>query len=189
MSLYQNDFVPMFRFLDDYANHVASSSGKRGSPAKGLGSFQPKFDIQETKDSYKLYGEFPGMSQKDIQIEFTDPQRISITGRSECTYEEGDQSAGYINGNGKRKQPEHQPTVEDEEAASSTEVVQRQPHQKSSKPHTKLWLSERSFGQFSRTFEFPSQVNHDNVKASLKNGILAIVVPKAEQLKKRIDIE
>ena len=52
------------------------------------------------------------------------------------------------------------------------------------------WISERSVGEFARTFSFPKQVEQENVKASLKNGILSIIVPKAlAPQTKRINIE
>ncbi|KAF2861752.1 30 kDa heat shock protein [Piedraia hortae CBS 480.64] len=173
VSFFQNDFVPMFRFLDDYANHLATSPSGRFNPAtKGLASIQPKFDIHEAKDSYKLIGELPGMEQKDVQIEFTEPQTINITGRCERSYDTDSAD-------------QKQPTVEDEGKETSTEVAKQQP--KEDQP--KVWLAERSVGQFSRTFSFPSLVDQDHVKASLKNGILSIVVPKAEKANKRIEIE
>ena len=43
----------------------------------------------------------------------------------------------------------------------------------------KYWLTERSQGRFSRSWEFPKNVQQDQVTASLKDGILSIVVPKA----------
>jgi HSP20 family protein len=43
----------------------------------------------------------------------------------------------------------------------------------------KYWVSERRSGSFSRGFKFPVRIEQENVKASLKNGILSIVVPKA----------
>lgn len=43
----------------------------------------------------------------------------------------------------------------------------------------KVWLYERSIGQFSRSFTFPTRVEHENVSANLENGVLSITVPKA----------
>lgn len=40
------------------------------------------------------------------------------------------------------------------------------------------WVSERSVGEFQRTFTFSARVDQDGVRAALKNGILSIVVPK-----------
>ncbi|KAL8789835.1 MAG: hypothetical protein Q9213_000903 [Squamulea squamosa] len=56
-------------------------------------------------------------------------------------------------------------------------------------PRSKYWVSERSVGEFQRTFSFPGKVNQEAVKASLKNGILSIVVPKAVRQGRKIAIE
>lgn len=56
-------------------------------------------------------------------------------------------------------------------------------------PGNKYWVSERSVGEFQRTFSFPGKVDQDAVKASLKNGILSIIVPKAAKQEKKIVIE
>ncbi|KAH8755187.1 hypothetical protein F5882DRAFT_444803 [Hyaloscypha sp. PMI_1271] len=45
----------------------------------------------------------------------------------------------------------------------------------------KYWLSERAVGEFSRSFKFHVRVDQVRVQASLKNGLLSIVVPKAEK--------
>ncbi|KAI4120169.1 MAG: hypothetical protein LQ345_000125 [Seirophora villosa] len=56
-------------------------------------------------------------------------------------------------------------------------------------PGHKYWVTERSVGEFQRTFSFPGKVNQEAVKASLRNGILSIVVPKAVKQEKKIAIE
>jgi len=49
---------------------------------------------------------------------------------------------------------------------------------------------ERSYGAFHRSFTLPTTVQQDQVKASYKNGILRIILPKAEEAKpKEIAIE
>lgn len=49
---------------------------------------------------------------------------------------------------------------------------------------------ERRFGTFSRTIGLPQGVSEDAVKASYRNGVLEIAVPKPEQQKpKRIEVE
>jgi len=42
---------------------------------------------------------------------------------------------------------------------------------------------ERRFGSFSRTVGLPQGVSEDDIKASYKDGVLEIVVPKPEQAK------
>ncbi|KAK7757040.1 hypothetical protein SLS62_001056 [Diatrype stigma] len=65
--------------------------------------------------------------------------------------------------------------------ASEKQQQQQQPQQ----PKFKYWVSERSVGEFSRAFQFPSRVEHDNVRASLNNGILTVTVPKAKKPESR----
>ena len=44
---------------------------------------------------------------------------------------------------------------------------------------------ERQYGNFLRTFSLPSQVDSNAVKATFKEGVLTIEVPKAEEAKPR----
>jgi HSP20 family protein len=205
-----NEFAPMFRLMDDYANHVMTTGGREGSfgPALGHGltRFQPKFDIKENSDNYELHGELPGIAQENINIEFTDPQTLTIKGQTETVREEG-QRPGAIEGQQEQakiteagENSTKHATVEDENApeqaseaaptpaeSTTTEVASQQTPQA---PQSKYWMRELSRGSFSRTFSFPSRVDQENVKASLKNGILSIVVPKAAAPQhKRINIE
>ena len=45
--------------------------------------------------------------------------------------------------------------------------------------------SERYFGRFQRSVTLPARVNASNVKASYKDGVLSIELPKAEEAKPR----
>lgn len=48
---------------------------------------------------------------------------------------------------------------------------------------------ERYYGAFSRSFVLPAIVDKNDIKATLRNGILNIILPKiAEELPRRIDI-
>ena len=42
---------------------------------------------------------------------------------------------------------------------------------------------ERSYGKFERSFRLPSHIKADEIKASFKNGVLSVKVPKAEEAK------
>ena len=49
---------------------------------------------------------------------------------------------------------------------------------------------ERSYGAFQRTFALPSTVKADRIDASYSDGILTIVLPKAEEARaKQIDVK
>ena len=48
---------------------------------------------------------------------------------------------------------------------------------------------ERSYGNFQRSFTLPAKIQHEKVKATFKDGILNINIPKAEEVKpKQIEI-
>ncbi|HSE66109.1 MAG TPA: Hsp20/alpha crystallin family protein [Gemmatimonadales bacterium] len=44
---------------------------------------------------------------------------------------------------------------------------------------------ERSYGSFERSFSLPNTVEADEVNASFENGVLTIILPKAERAKPR----
>jgi len=188
---FHGEFPPLFRLMDDYAN--LTRSGFPGE-IKSQRSFQPKFDVGETKKGYTLHGELPGIEQKNINIEWTDGNTLTISGRTESSYEScPSEEQGRVTEAGEdHKDKVHQPTVEDE-GATSTEVTTTNNNkevEQASPNQPKLWISERSVGEFHRSFSFPSRVDQDGVKASLKNGILEIVVPKAAKpANKKISIE
>jgi HSP20 family molecular chaperone IbpA len=193
-GLYATDFntpsfTPLFRLLDDFDQYSRQSDGPAGTQLK---SFTPKFDVKEVKDAYELHGELPGIEQKDVEIEFIDAHTLSIKGRSERTHTEGTPPAGFLEGqaaqgaitegkNGHQKP--HTATVADE-GAESTEVAKKD-ETKPKEPESKYWVSERTIGEFSRSFTFPSRVDQDHVHASMKNGILSIHVPKLKKHESR----
>jgi HSP20 family protein len=44
---------------------------------------------------------------------------------------------------------------------------------------------ERAYGSFSRSFTLPSTVDADRIDANTENGVLSVVIPKAEKAKPR----
>ncbi|EPS27152.1 30 kDa heat shock protein [Penicillium oxalicum] len=154
------DFAPLFRLLDDYDVHRASRQ------ATSTQAFNPRFDVRESEEAYHLDGELPGIAQKDINIEFTDPTTLVVKGRTEREYHSEEPKEG----------------VDDEATPDSDTQVTKSGH--------RYWVSERSIGEFQRTFTFPGRVDQENVKASLRNGILSMVIPKSSQkATKKITIE
>jgi HSP20 family protein len=54
----------------------------------------------------------------------------------------------------------------------------------------RVLLNEVRVSEFSRSFEFPSDVEVDKIAAELQNGLLRVVLPKAERARvKRIEIQ
>lgn len=198
-------FHPLFKLLDDFDQYQQGGSSTGGRRQRGASKlWNPKFDVKELDDLYELHGEFPGVDQKDIEIEFTDDHTISIKGHTERTHEAGTPPAGFLQGqsnsgaiteageSNQNQQPKaHKAYVEDEatgedkkngtQQGTSTEVTKKQPEQVSKEPQAKYWVSERTVGDFSRSFSFPVRVDQDAVQASMNNGILSIVVPKAKK--------
>ena len=58
--------------------------------------------------------------------------------------------------------------------------------EKESEEEGETWYrSECHVGDFRRAFEFPAGADLDNVKASIKNGVIRIIVPKKPEAKKK----
>lgn len=187
------DFAPLFQLLDDYDVH--QSTRRPNKKVTSVPNFTPKFDVYELDDRYYLDGELPGVEQNDVDIEFSDPQTLVIKGRSQRNYHREKQTVSD-DGTESSSVKSHQPTVEDwDEMTDATPTTEPTPaptaeennaEKSSPEPCSKFWASERSVGEFHRAFAFPTRVDQDSVKASLKNGILSVVLPKeaAPQLKK-----
>ncbi|CAM1507126.1 Fc.00g067670.m01.CDS01 [Cosmosporella sp. VM-42] len=200
-NFYNSDasFTPLFRLLDDFDKY--SNQGQTGRRGPALPSWQPKFDVRETGDAYELHGEFPGVEKENVHIEFTDPQTMLIRGKTERTYTAGTPPAGLVQdtavsgaiteGEEAPKSPSHQATVEDEYESVSHEsntvapVEEEKSKEQTPADKAKYWLTERSVGEFSRSFNFPTRVDQDNVSANFKDGILSILVPKAKKHESR----
>jgi len=96
-------------------------------------------DILESKDSYIIRAELPGMRKEDLKTEVNE---------------------GVLTLGGERKF---------EEPANGVEYHR----------------VERVAGKFSRSFYLPQTVKQDSIKATYRDGILEIQVPKAEEAKPR----
>jgi len=172
-------FSQLFNLLDEYDAHCSgrSNSGSSTSRSQPSQAFSPRFDVREVNDTYLLDGEVPGISQSDIEIEFSDSNTLVVKGHSRRDYENvvprteksSDQATSPKS---------YQPTVEaeDDEGNKSSAIALAKPSPK--EVSKKYWVSERQVGQFLRTFTFPARVDQNGVKANLKNGILSIIIPK-----------
>ncbi|TQV95775.1 heat shock protein [Cordyceps javanica] len=170
--------------------------------------WQPKFDVRETSSAYELHGELPGLNKNDVSIEFTEPQTLVVRGKVERTYTAGTSPnaeaaapAPAVEESQPGEEPaapSHKATVADEDDASiqeenGFEVVSETSNTAPATPETeaatvatpvdksKYWLTERSVGEFARSFSFPSRVDQDSVTAAFQDGILSISVPKAKK--------
>ena len=201
MSLFPRSFIsadpttsfhPLFRLLDDFDQYNRGNDNNSHRHSRhSLKTFAPKFDVKELPDSYELHGELPGIEQKDVDIEFTDAQTLTVRGHTERSYSSGTPPAGFIEGESKSKGAiseggeKHEKETKDSKDAKQpgkqTTEVTAHDDKSAKQPEAKFWVSERSVGEFSRSFNFPSRVDQENVKASMKNGVLSIIVPKSNK--------
>jgi len=160
-----NEQSPFFRLAEE----LDRASRISGSLQDKTRSFAPRFDVKETKETYELHGELPGIEQSNINIEWSDDNALTVSGHTDRTYESTDEPKG------------HEDTVQtggQDQAVAKTN--QNTAVAKTDEHRPRYWVSERSYGSFHRSFQFPTAVDLDNVKASLTNGILEIIVPKAK---------
>ena len=208
-----SDFAPLFRLFDSATADLVPSSRLQARQ-----TFTPRFDVREVGPAYELSGELPGIEQKDLDIEFLDERTLVIRGRTVAEGSKTNEAAeaaepaktvqnDAANDNVSEKSANYQKaSVEDEyvdagaeseatdgvktPASTTAEVAPSAETKKAAEPSFKYWVSERTVGEFERRFSFPGRVELENVKASLKNGILSVVVPKVvAQEPRRINIE
>ncbi|EFY86409.1 hypothetical protein J3459_017113 [Metarhizium acridum] len=195
-----HSFTPLFRLLNDFDKYSRQGTSSGDSKRGGDALWQPAFDVRETGDSYELHGELPGLTKENVHIEFAEPQTLIVRGRSERSYtsgtppsralEQSNHKGAIAEGSGTSQ---HKATVEDadqgskqgKQPAQQGETAVQKSNEKDSEHGVKYWLSERSIGEFSRTFNFPTPVDQDAVTASFKDGILSVVVPKAKKQSSR----
>jgi HSP20 family protein len=117
-------------------NHFLEDGWQRPQTAPAA-VWYPPVDILESKDSYLIRAELPGMKREDFNLELNE---------------------GVLTLSGERKA---------EEPAEGVEYHR----------------TERLAGKFSRSFHLPQTVAQDGIKATYRDGILEVYVPKAEEAK------
>ena len=199
-------FAPEADFLS-ILSALAEDSPKTCQPARRQAqaqTFTPRFDVAETNTSYELYGELPGLAESDLSIEFSDAQTIVIKGKTErltttptttATPEATTPALESDTRSEAGSEKSLHATVEDDYDAADTPLATpastvTAQNDKVEKPaekeeeKKKFWVAERKVGSFARTFSFSQRVEIDDVQASLKNGLLRVVVPKSQKAKK-----
>jgi HSP20 family molecular chaperone IbpA len=164
--------------LDDFERYAGHQLGGTQS---NVATFSPKFDVTEHEKEYVLQGELPGVTPQNVEIEFTDEHTLVVRGHAERTHTEGDPA--LLEGPGETRRIEGSESSRGgggKKAVAATKSNEGgEGSEEEERPRAKYWLSERSYGEFSRVFSFPSAVDQDTVHAKFKDGILDITVPKA----------
>lgn len=168
-------------------------------------AFSPNFDVYETADAYVLEGDLPGVSdKKSIDIEFADETTLMIRGRVDRpvkTPRPAPVSEKTQEAEAGEKRKSLNPTVEDTDdeddftmvrtpssssvnsSISSRTIESEKKEEKTEEdvqepPRKKFLISERTFGSYQRSFTFQVPVETEQVKATLEDGLLRVVVPK-----------
>uniref|UniRef100_A0A1D1YRF5 Heat shock protein n=1 Tax=Anthurium amnicola TaxID=1678845 RepID=A0A1D1YRF5_9ARAE len=137
--------------------------------------FRPSVDISENDKSYIVEAEVPGMKKEDLSVEFLDDGTLIMKGK----IEQGSSSSSE-----RMRTIDNTEGTTTESTGSDTDVVVA-----STVTKPTFWTSERVKGHFQRSFQFPGKIDPESVKASYKDGLLSVIVPKVEKNGKEITIE
>jgi HSP20 family molecular chaperone IbpA len=139
-------------------------------------------NVQETDNEYKIELEVPGYQKEEIHIEFSsDAKSVTISGKHESSYKEGPAEGVVEEGKEKSegKESEKKGSKEGIEKKESKSLTETRKETTVGKPTPKYWISERSVGEFSRTFSFATPLDVDKAVAKLESGLLTLTIPKA----------
>ena len=211
-SFPSNDFAPFFRLLDADPFIQQHSQSKSFVPRFDVKEVGSTYELQGELPGIKQEDiDIEFVDANTLVIRGKTDQSSTSTNTEPKAVEQSETAKPVAADNASEKSASsyHKASVEDEyvdagaeakasEAASSPATVAAQPTavpetpastSKSAVPEHKYWVSERSVGEFQRRFQFPGRVDQEAVKASLKNGILSVIVPKAVRSEKKITIE
>jgi HSP20 family protein len=71
-------------------------------------------------------------------------------------------------------------------------TIKGEKRQEREEKNKNYYLSERSYGQFQRSFTLPSGIDRDKIAAEFAKGVLTVTLPKsaeAQQQQKKIDVK
>jgi HSP20 family protein len=71
------------------------------------------------------------------------------------------------------------------EVADNTVTVSGERRSKEERKERGAWYGERRYGKFQRSFTLPAGIDADKIEANYQDGILHLMVPKAESAKPR----
>ena len=136
---------------------------------------------------HRVHAEVPGVAKQDLNLSFSeDGQTLTLrgkVGRPKSSASVTPSEATPATEDSSTRAPVVDSAVDKSSTPNSTDTVV-QPIA----PEPSLW-SERYFGSFSRSFRFPQAVAGEDAKARLEDGILEVVIPKASQAVRQVNIE
>lgn len=154
-------------------------------------------DMKETKNSYEIDAELPGVKKEDVKIECKDDRTLVLSGKFGSSKEESsereapesfpiDESDGLLP-SGAEKKIRDKASQAMHKAVAKAEGSQDVSVQEG--PEKRYWHSERLFGEFQRSVTFPSPIQTEKIQAKFNNGLLSIILPKLEKKGVTVNIE
>lgn len=186
-------FNDTFSQLDRLSSELNAQINDGGSNFGKMLTMAPKFDVKETESEFILEGELPGVEKKDISLDFVDDNTLVLQARTEKVRQEGQISPDSSDREGgkqtdearkgdaeqeDRNQPEDQSKDKNKEDVSTVATTDKNKEVSRPAPKTQYHITERSVGTFRRVFTIPGKIKHAEVKASLRNGVLTVKIPK-----------
>ncbi len=93
----RNRSYPMLTLFDEMNRFFEETlpSGLLSENAKNMANFHPKIDVKENEKEFILTGEFPGMGDKDINIELKN-NTITLSGEKRFEHEQKEGERTYV---------------------------------------------------------------------------------------------
>ena len=115
---------------------------------------RPALNILETANEYKVQYAVPGMTKDNVEVKLDEDQRLMVSV-------------------GKKEEKK-------EENSEETAVAEKK------EETTTVRYLRRDFAEYSFTqkFNLPEDIDHDNISATMENGLLDIRIPKRTEEQK-----
>jgi len=181
-----SDMMDLRRSMDDMFGQFFGANPARlfGGTLPGQWGWEPNVDLYETPNELVFSADLPGYNREDIDIQVTpDSLQVSAQHRDEGGGQPGSGNVSATgetadSGNGQTSSPAPADTggQSSRTDAPSTAIQASQPQ------HPRTYHVQRQRRQnFSVSYSLPTEVDPNNVKASFKDGVLTVRLPKPEQ--------
>lgn len=135
-----------------------------------FGAFAPRVDI--TEDEQKLHFDFElaGVDKKDVKVTINDENVLVVKGIKNRVKK-------YSNGVEGKNINDISTNVENKLEEGNSDNVNDK-NDKNDKNEIYFLKIERNFGEFTRSFVLPDNINKDSIEAKYENGVLHLTFDK-----------
>lgn len=134
-----------------------------------IGAFSPRVDIIEDEKQIHFNFELAGVKKEDVKVTINDENVLVVKGSK---YRES-----------KVEEPK---SFENTDENVSNQNVSNQNSADETKSEKYYLRVERNFGEFTRSFVLPENVNKDSIQAKYEHGVLHLVFDKKEPEKPKV---